>query len=199
MKLKKTFSIGSALLGLCLGIYAIVSFHNLSLPATGVYQIISLPNNHGLQIGSGSRVHAVTEVRATGKFAFPVVQSGNNTPTGNVIGQYAYAANRGSIGLLAHNFAAGASFYTLAGGDEVIITFSNGKTKRFVVNNVLRFQATDPNDFSKPFIASNGKEFTAKQVFNQAYKSNWVTFQTCIQNAGSPTWGLLFVQAAPKN
>lgn len=169
------------------------------LPVTGnsqVQQTVLFPQITKAQNASAG---VVSQVSVANKFTYQVVQSGNNAPAGNVVGQYAYAANRGSIGLLAHNYAAGASFYTLNNGDEVLITYNNGTTKRFIVSNVLRFQASDPNDFSQPFFSSNGKELTAKQVFSQAYKTNWVTFQTCIQNGGSPTWGLLFVQATPKN
>jgi hypothetical protein len=169
------------------------------LPVTGATQALQQPNLQAIQKEPVAKVNTVTQVSVTGKFTFSVVQSGNSAPAGNLVGQYAYAANKGNIGLLAHNYAAGSSFYAIANGDEVIITFGNGRTKSFVVNNALRFQATDPNNFNKPFLDSNGKEMSPKQVFNQAYKSNGLTFQTCIENNGSSTWGLLFVQAVPNN
>lgn len=168
-----------------------------SLPVTGASQTSQSFEIQVIQTASTAGANAVTQVSVSGKFSYSVVQSGNNAPAGNVVGQYALAAKRGNIGLLAHNYAAGSSFFTIANGDEVIVTYSNGKTKSYFVNNVLRFQASDPNDYSKPFWDSNGKEYSAKQVFNRAYKSNGLTFQTCIQNGNSMTWGLLFVQANP--
>jgi len=168
-------------------------------PVTGATQTIQHTKIQDAQNALAPKGNSVNQVSVIGKFSYPVVQSGNNPPSGNVIGQYNYASSKGNIGLLAHNFAAGSSFYALSNGDEVIITFSDGRTKTFVVNNVLRFQATDPNDYSKPFLDPNGKKWSPQQVFNRAFKSNGLTFQTCIENSGSATWGLLFVQAAPKN
>ena len=115
-----------------------------------------------------------------------------------MIGQYATAAEAGNIGLIAHNYAAGGSFYILAIGDEIVVNYIDGSTQTFIVNNVLRYQASTPGVFSS-FIDSNGKQVSAQSVFNQAYKRNQVTFQTCISREGSQSWGLLFVQAVPKN
>ena len=177
----------------------VISIFQYQIPITGSPNFLNQINFKYIQEAPAAKGSQVSMVSVAGKFSYPVVQSGNNPPSGNVIGQYAYAASKGNIGLLPHNYAAGSSFYVLNKGDEVIITFDNGSTKRFVVNNLLRFQATDPNDYSKPFIDGNGNTLSTRQVFNRAYKSNGVTFQTCIENNGSTTWGLLFVQAVPKN
>jgi hypothetical protein len=182
-----------------LGILISVEKFAFEIPATGASQRIEQYIFKAIQEIPAAKGNNVAKVSVIGKFSYTVVQAGNSVPAGNLVGQYAYAANKGNIGLLAHNYAAGSSFYTLTKGDEVIITFGDGRTKSFLVNNALRFQATDPGDFSKPFLDSNGKELSTKQVFNQAYKSNGLTFQTCIENNGSTTWGLLFVQAIPNN
>jgi len=140
----------------------------------------------------------VVQVTVPGKFSYPVVQSGNQSPSGFLVGQYSTAARNGNIGLIAHNYAAGASFYSLAMGDEITVTFSNGSTKTFVANNVLRYQLETPGDFTS-FINSNGQTVTAKTVFNQAYKRNQLTFQTCIAKNRNQEWGLIFILAVPKN
>jgi hypothetical protein len=140
----------------------------------------------------------VVRVTVPGVLDYQVVQSGNSVPSGYAVGQYGYAARKNNIGLLAHNYAAGGSFYALSSGMEVIVTYSNGQTATYVINNVMRYQATDPTNYGKPFIDSRGKEISAKQVFNQAYRRNGLTFQTCLWGEGSATWGLLFVQAVPK-
>lgn len=142
----------------------------------------------------------IAEVTVPGVLSYQVVQSGNNVPTNWSIGQYAYASNKGALGLLAHNYLAGRSFFSLYPGLEITVTYDNGNTQIFVIKNILRYKASNPDDFSKSFITNNGegKKITAKSVFNQAYKQNWVTFQTCISAEGSTSWGLLFVQAVPK-
>lgn len=147
---------------------------------------------------SAAKNMTVTSVVVPGKFSYAVSRPSNSVPSSGV-GQYAQALKKKAIGLLAHNFAAGASFFTLTAGDEVIITFSNGTSKTYVVYNVMSYEATKAGDFSKPFINARGKIVSAKQVFNKAYKSGTVTFQTCIARNGHASWGVIFVQARLKN
>lgn len=137
-----------------------------------------------------------TRVEVPGVFTFTVQQSGNKVPNAaGVVGQYAEATKRKSIGLLAHNYLAGASFSALTRGQRIIVTFSDGSTRTYQVSNVLTFRATDPDNFSKPFLNSNGKKVSARQVFAQAYKANMLVFQTCISKDGHSSWGVLFIQA----
>ncbi|MBI3159166.1 MAG: hypothetical protein HYZ26_06175 [Chloroflexi bacterium] len=137
-----------------------------------------------------------TKVEVPGVFVYTVEQSGNGVPSAaGSVGQYAEAAKKKSLGFLAHNYLAGASFAALSPGQLVIVTFSDGSTQTYEIYNVLTFQASNPDDFSKPFINSSGKRLTARQVFSAAYKANEVTFQTCIAKDGSSSWGLIFVQA----
>ena len=148
---------------------------------------------------TNKKAKSVVSVSAGTLFTYPVSQSGNKAPSSaGAVGQYAYAAGKGSYGFIAHNYLAGASFYGLTAGTEIIVTFSDGTTQSFVVQTARRYQATDPNDYSKPFIDGKGKQMTTRQVFNQNYKSGQVTFQTCISKDGSNTWGLVFIIAVPK-
>jgi len=203
MASKTLFRIKSLRSILYLGILILSSFSFNSrianLPNTGVSVLSRLSSfsktDHKI-LNSGGSGNAI-QVSVSGKFSYQVVQSGNSAPSGYVVGQYSVAAKRGNIGFLAHNYAAGSSFYALSFGDEVVVTFSDGSTKTFTVNNVLRYQASTPGDFSS-FIDSKGNTVKAQTVFNRAYKRNQVTFQTCIARDGSDSWGLLFVQAAPK-
>lgn len=165
-----------------------------TLPTTGASEPKVAAPASQLQAG-GSQIASVT---VTEKFSYPVVQSGNTAPSGGVLGQYAYASSKGALGFIAHNYYAGHSFYALEMGDTVTVTYADGKQETYKVVNALRFQATNPNDFSAPFLNSNGKQLSAIQVFKKAYRKNWVTFQTCITQDGISTWGLLFVQAKPE-
>jgi hypothetical protein len=166
-----------------------------SLPVTGS----TAPNNPFASQAALplAKAKKASSVAVENKFIFSVSQSGNNAPSDYSLGQYAFAAGKNSLGFIAHNYLAGSSFSSLTAGDVVTVKYSDGTSASFLVYNVARYKATNSNDFSKPFIASNGKEMSARQVFGQAYKSGQVTFQTCIASGGSNTWGILIVQAKP--
>ncbi|MBN2502660.1 MAG: hypothetical protein JXB38_17915 [Anaerolineales bacterium] len=135
----------------------------------------------------------VTGVYVEDLFAYRVLKTGNTVPGGwNVVGQYGRARN---IGLLAHNYAAGAKFYALTPGMKIKIIYGTGRVRTFTVKKIDRYQASDPQDFSAPFIhTQSGKQISAKGLFKSMYSSG-VTFQTCITKDGTSTWGLLFVRA----
>ena len=166
-----------------------------SLPVTGKIENISEMGNFSTNKNSIN----ISRVTVPGKFSYSVPQAGNSVPNqAGVVGQYAEAKGNGNIGLLAHNYLAGSSFAWINYGDEVQVTNSNGNIEYYVVNNILRFKASNPNDFTKPFIdEGSGQNYSARGLFNIAYKSGMVTFQTCIAQGGSTTWGIIFVQAVP--
>ena len=169
----------------------------VALPYTGApVEVASAPS--AVLEGKGK---TAIHVSVPGKFSFTVVQSGNAAPSsGGVVGQYAEAKKRNNVGLIAHNYLAGANFFILGFGDEVIVTYSDGTTQTFVVKNIKKFQATDPYNYGKPFIQNNGKgsQVNTRNVFNKVYKAGGLTFQTCIAKDGIDTWGLMFVIAVPK-
>lgn len=182
-----------------------------ALPTTGGYSPTAFSNNtkanpinpstgKGIpsleafveSVANGS--NQITGVYVDGLFAYYVLQTGNAVPGGaGVVGQYAQA--KSNIGLLAHNYAAGAKFYELTPGMKVKIIYGNRKVKTFTVKKVDRYQASDPQNYSEPFMHTlSGKQMSAQELFKKMYSSG-VTFQTCITQNGSATWGLLFVRA----
>ena len=68
----------------------------------------------------------VTGVIAAGLFEFPVVQQGKSagyvSTAENTLTQFGMAAQFGNIGLLAHNYLAGKSFFNLKVGQRVHIS-----------------------------------------------------------------------------
>ncbi len=164
------------------------------LPNTGLHKKTEISVNYlGLY-----RSSSITKVSVPGLFSYPVVQSGDNAPNqAGVVGQYSRAKDNGNIGLIAHNYLAGSIFSWISKGNEVQVTKSNGEVEYYVVSNILRFQASDPNNFSKPFINQNGQSVSAEDVFDMAYRSGIVTFQTCIAKNGISSWGIYMIQAVP--
>jgi hypothetical protein len=137
--------------------------------------------------------------------ALPVVQQPANTPyyvsnRDGQITQFSIASQYGNTGLLAHNTLAGRLFLQLAIGQEVRLVYGDGTVEYFVIAQILRFQALQPESVSSSFRNLDRHEtLTAGQMFSRAYMGeSRVVFQTCLTGQGTPSWGRLFVIAVPK-
>ncbi|HLE27668.1 MAG TPA: hypothetical protein VI793_06095 [Anaerolineales bacterium] len=115
--------------------------------------------------------------------------------------QFQTASFFGVTGLLAHNDLAGEKFFDLAEGQEVRIVYGDGATKRYSVTRIYRFQALDPYSPTTSFVdLGTGATLTTLDVFSMVYMGeDHVTFQTCIEENGNPSWGRLFVIATLLN
>jgi len=138
-------------------------------------------------------------------FALPVVQqpvsnAGFVSNNEGVTTQFGMASQYGNIGLLAHNNLSGKSFLQLTIGQEVRLVYGNGKTEVFVISEVLRYQALEPTSPYSSFRNQDKDEtLTAEQMFKRVYFGDrHLTFQTCIDANGNPSWGRLFIIAVPK-
>jgi len=114
--------------------------------------------------------------------------------------QFRMAAEYGTVGLVAHNYLAGESFFNLEAGDEVRIVYGDSKVETFIVYEILQYQALQPNSPYSSFQNLDRDEtLTVNQMFKRVFVSDgYVTFQTCIEKDGISTWGRLFVIAIPK-
>jgi len=138
--------------------------------------------------------------------ALPVVQqpsknAGYVSKKDGVATQFRMASQFGNLGLLAHNHLAGKSFSELAVGQEVRLVYGDGHVEYFVIKEVLKYQALQPdNPYSSFHNLSANETLTAEQMFKRVYFGDrHVTFQTCIAAEGNPSWGRLFVIAIPKS
>jgi hypothetical protein len=137
--------------------------------------------------------------------SFPVVQQPEDNPyyvsghDGEVT-QFAIASQYGNIGLLAHNNLSGKSFSKLSVGQEVQLVYGDGRIEKFVITEVLHFQALQPESQQSLFLNLDVSEtLSANQMFDRVYNgSRHLTFQTCIKANGNASWGRLFVIATPK-
>jgi hypothetical protein len=114
--------------------------------------------------------------------------------------QFSIAAQYGNVGLLAHNNLSGKFFSKLAIGQEVRLVYGDGSIEYFVIKDILRFQALQPESITSVFRNLDRDEIlSAGEVFNRAYiGESRVVFQTCIEAEGNASWGRLFVVAVPK-
>jgi hypothetical protein len=137
--------------------------------------------------------------------AFPIVQQPVGTPgyvslEDSQITQFSMPSQFGNVGLLAHNNLSGRFFSRLALGQEVRLVYGDGKVEYFVITQILQFQALNPTSpYSSFRDLSNVEKLSAEQLFGKVYRGDrHVTFQTCIEANGEPSWGRLFVIATPK-
>jgi hypothetical protein len=192
--------------GLLLVAFAFVFF----IPVAG----IALGNNKALppdfrdfiNLVENGNVDIVSGVYIPNVLALPVVQQ----PTGDagyVSGsydeatQFSTASQYGNIGLLAHNYLSGRLFSRLAVGEEVRLVYGDGRVEYFVITEVLRYQALEPNSQWSSFRnLDNYDVLSTEQMFTRAYAGDrHVTFQTCIELNGNSSWGRLFIIAVPKS
>ena len=137
--------------------------------------------------------------------ALPVVQQPSSNPSyvssnDGETTQFGMASKFGNIGLLAHNHLSGKSFSQLTVGQEVRLVYGDGHVEHFIITEVLKFQALQPNSPYSSFKNLNKDEtLTAEQMFKRVYLGDHhVTFQTCIEANGELSWGRLFVIAVPR-
>jgi hypothetical protein len=114
--------------------------------------------------------------------------------------QFSAVSQYGNIGLLAHNNLSGKYFLKLGIGQQVRLRYGSGRVEYFVVEQVLRFQALQPESVSSSFRNLDKEEtLSAGEMFNRAYTGQRrLVFQTCIEAYGNASWGRLFVVAMPK-
>lgn len=153
---------------------------------------------------TNGKAGVVTGVYVPGVLALRVKQQ----PAGNaayvsaaagVATQFQMAADMGVTGLLAHNYAAGKSFFNLAANNEVYVVYGDGSTKKYIVSGIYQYQALDPkNPYGDLVDLSTGTQMPVADVFNAVYGGGeHVTFQTCINKDGNASWGRIFIVATP--
>jgi len=114
--------------------------------------------------------------------------------------QFGLAAQHGSLGLMAHNYAGGGNYFSLSVGSVINLVYGDGSVRKFQVTKIRRFEALQPNSPTSDFIDldNGGGKQSVSKVFNAIYNSsNPLVLQTCIANHGVSTWGRLFVIAKP--
>lgn len=146
--------------------------------------------------------NVITGVYADDVLAYPVVQQ----PAGSaayvstqdsVVTQFALAAQYGNVGILAHNYLAGSSFFNLSSGQDIYVVYGNGETAHYVITAVRRFQALQPYSPYSEFIdLDTNVRYTSSKLFHEVYgRSETLVLQTCIAADGIDSWGRLFVIA----
>jgi hypothetical protein len=137
--------------------------------------------------------------------ALPIVQQPMDRPyyVSNRDGeatQFGMASQYGNIGLLAHNTLSGRDFSRLSIGQQVRLVYGDGRVEDFLVADILRFRASNPESVSSSFRNLDRNEtLSAGEMFTRTYTGErHLVFQTCIAANGDVSWGRLFIIAVPK-
>ena len=182
-----------AVLALAFGILPVTPVQAASNTASLESFAASLNNGDGSKL-VGVFVKNVMAVAVVQQSSASEVSTRSGTVT-----QFGIASQYGSVGLLAHNYLAGASFSKLGSGTEIVLVYGDGSTKKYQVNAVKKYQALSPNDPYSNFINLSNPDATlsSTDLFNETYGSSSLVLQTCISKNGNSSWGRLFIMASP--
>ena len=153
---------------------------------------------------SDGQSESIKGVYVTDVFALKVIQQPSNnagyvSTDEDVATQFNMAKKYDTIGLLAHNNAAGQYFFDLTYGNIIEIVYGDGDIELYKVEEIYQYQALSPNSSSSNFTdLTTGATYSAADVFYQMYSGDsHLTLQTCIQNDSVDSWGRLFIIAYP--
>jgi hypothetical protein len=121
------------------------------------------------------------------------------SPEQGALTRFEMAEEYGTHGLLAHNYLAGEAFDDLGKGQNIFLVYGDGRIGVFAVAKFYRYQALSPRSVTSDFIDLETQErLSASELFVHAFnRPGHVVLQTCIYADGDPSWGRLFVIAAP--
>lgn len=192
----------------------LLSFHlgNPFVPVTGVaglprvYEVSpSLPgiDDFASQVATGGTSWAAG-VYLEGVLALPVVaqpagQPGYVSEEPGVATHFAYVDQYGSLGLLAHNYLAGAAFFDIEVNNLITVVYGDGSRQVYQVQQITRYQAVESKNPYSDFIdLEDGSRLSASDLFYRVYGVDGrLVLQTCIEAEGDDSWGRLFVIAVP--
>jgi hypothetical protein len=118
----------------------------------------------------------------------------------DTVTRFGMASQFGTIGILAHNSTAGKAFFDLQMDDTIFLVQSTGEIQAFSVIEIQKYQALNPDSPYSSFVdlGNPSSIISAQDLFLRTYgRGGSLILQTCIENAGEPSWGRLFVIAQP--
>lgn len=205
MALKRSFARMVIAAGLLFLFSVFVFFNPISGTALGHREAPPPDFKDFLKLVENGNINVLSGVYVPNVLALPIVQqpagdAGYVSGRDDEATQFELASQYGNVGLLAHNYLSGRFFEHLEVGEEVRLVYGDGKVEYFIITEVLRYQAFDPDSQWSSFRNLDNEDvISAEQMFTRAYAGDLhVTFQTCIEANGNSSWGRLFVIAVPK-
>lgn len=134
-------------------------------------------------------------------FAFTVVQQPQDnilfvSEIDNVLTEYSYASAFEAVGLLAHNYLAGADFFNLPVGATITLIYGDGRTVDYTVFEIQDFEFLNLRAYRAIGGAHDGEVMDDYGVLNSVYGKDRLVLQTCIEKNGDLSWGRRFIVAS---
>jgi hypothetical protein len=132
----------------------------------------------------------------------PITNPGFVSNAAGVVTQFRLADHYGSKGLLVHQNHVGRRFFDLKEGQQIYLIFGNKNYRKFIVRELLRFQALTPNSPYSSFrkLGHLKPTYSTVELFNWVYgKRDRLILQTCIEVDRNPNWGRYFIVATPQS
>lgn len=141
----------------------------------------------------------VEDVMALRVVQQPAGNAGFVSAITGVATQFKLAEKYGTVGLLAHNYAAGSLFSNIVLGDVINTIHGTGDIEQYKVTSIVSFQALSPNSPTSSFIdLDTGDKLSAGKLFEKIYKGEpHLVLQTCIARDNEDSWGRMFIVAEP--
>jgi hypothetical protein len=151
------------------------------------------------------KTNSLVGVYVQNQFAFPVTLQPAGRPDfvsakPDVVTQFSLAANFNNIGLLAHNYLAGSSFFGLYESQKLVLIYGDGSMQKYSIQSIERYRALSPNSPYSSFenLDNPGRIISVEELFYNVYgKGDRLVFQTCIEANGILSWGRIFITAVP--
>ncbi|MBE0409545.1 MAG: hypothetical protein IBX69_07420 [Anaerolineales bacterium] len=176
------------------------------LARTSVAPEAALPNLNAFvrSVQNGS-TGTLAGVYVPGKWAYSISQQPPSNPgfvssNPEAVTQFGLAAQYNTIGLLAHNYLAGSSFFELDKSNKAALIYGDGSVKYFLIEGIDRYRALSPNSPYSSFedLQNPGVIISVTELFNRIYApGDRLVLQTCIESNGNLSWGRLFITASP--
>jgi hypothetical protein len=143
---------------------------------------------------------ALVGLFAPGAFAHPVVTQ----PTGRnlyvstdpeVLTRFQLPSRTATIGLLAHNYLAGAHFFLLQPGDALFLVYGDGRTAAYRVSELADYRTINLYRYRD---LETDLSYSDLSLYEKIYMADGdrLVLQTCIERDGNLSWGLRFVIAS---
>jgi len=145
-----------------------------------------------------------TGIYVSGNFAYNIMQQPSNnagfvSTQPDALTQFRLALQYNTIGLLGHDYLAGASFFKLKLDQDIVLVKGDGTLKYFRIFDIKRYQALAPSSPYSSFVdLDTNTRLSAEGLFYKIYgQGNDLVLQTCISTEKVSSWGRIFILAQP--
>jgi hypothetical protein len=178
---------------------------NIEIPATGGDFSSLEPMIAFIKLVFNGERNTIRGVYSPGVMSYPVIRQPPGNPAlvseePDIVTQFQLADTYNVIGLLAHNYLAGDSFFKLQIGDSVWVIYGDGSARRYEVVAIKEYYVKEPYNVYSQFIdLDSGLELSVNEMFMHVYSGDHhLTLQVSVSQGNDEAWGRRFIIAEPR-